>query len=119
MIILASIVLILGGIVWWCSGSWAARVVATVLLVPFGAYSVGGIVAYMTAPDQLSPQAVAGIILGGIGGWFLAWWPSRYWERQSMLRRRAEIVQWDIRPQHLQPTLSLSASRPSLQERSQ
>ncbi len=110
MVILASIVLALGGIVWWCSGSWAARVVATVLLVPFSAYAVGGIIAFQTAPNQLSPQAVAGIIIGGIGGWFLAGWPQRYWAARVRLeqaiyaltvhpsfRGSTEIIQRDIR----------------------
>jgi predicted membrane protein len=111
MVILASIVLALGGIVWWCSGSWAARVVATVLLVPFCAYGVGGIVALLTAPNQLSAQAVAGIILGGICGWLLAGLPQRYGKRredaimaryyaltvQPSLRGSTEIIQRDVR----------------------
>lgn len=103
MVILASIVLALGGIVWWCSGSWAARVVAVILLVPFGAFCVGGAVSSLTSPDHLSPQTVAGVVIGGIAGWLLAGLPRRYGKRRedAIIVRYYQIAENSGQGQHL------------------
>lgn len=83
MEILVGGVIVLAGAVYWCAGGWAARVVATILLVPFGAFCVGGAISSLTAPNHLAPQTVAGIIIGGVAGWLLAAWPRWYWERRA------------------------------------
>ncbi len=77
MEILIGIAIVLGGLHLWRGHSRRARIVATILLVPFCALGVGTLTGHLTTPIN-DLNALGGGIIGSIAGWYLAAWPRLY-----------------------------------------
>jgi hypothetical protein len=89
MEILIGIAIVLGFGYFWTRGDLYARIVATVLFVPFGAFCGAGLMS-LIASEVTLPLAIAiGAIAGGIVGWYFAGWPRWYWVNRYTTAARA------------------------------